>query len=127
MKISVRAVDIVLIVVFSIGIAIFSSQVYGQPTSNPVVRIESSGSHWLYALDEDATPVIPGKHDTMPVTIRDGAAFVEWCDCCPQRICVSTGSIRRTGDWIVCLPNEIFISIEGGAAPTPPEVDMVVY
>jgi hypothetical protein len=127
MKISVRAVDIVMIVFFTIGIAVFSSQIYGQPASNPVVRIESSGSDWLYALDEDATPVIPGKNDPMPVTIRDGEAFVEWCDCCPQRICVSTGSISRTGEWIVCLPNEIFISIEGGEPPAPPEVDMVVY
>lgn len=127
MKLPFRAADIILILLSTAGIALLSTQAYAQPSTDPVVRIESQGSQWIYPLDRDSSPVIPGSNAEMEVVIRDGQALVEWCDCCRRHICVSTGSISRSGEWIVCLPNEIFISIAGGGVQLENGVDDVVF
>lgn len=41
---------------------------------------------------------------------------------CPRGICWRTGWISRSGQVIVCLPNRMTVTLEGGA----PEVDTVV-
>ena len=33
---------------------------------------------------------------------------------CPDKVCIKTGWISQAGESIVCLPNKIIISIEGG-------------
>ncbi|HBE87040.1 MAG TPA: hypothetical protein DDW53_19330, partial [Lachnoclostridium sp.] len=32
---------------------------------------------------------------------------------CPDKVCVRTGKIHRSGELIVCLPNRVVITIEG--------------
>ncbi len=90
------------------------------------VMIQNTDTQWIYPLDEDTVASIPGPHGEMDVTIRNNTVFIENCDCCPQRICVSTGTIRRPGQWIICMPNEIFIYIDGVIVPNL-EVDDVVF
>ncbi|PKL26973.1 MAG: hypothetical protein CVV46_13925 [Spirochaetae bacterium HGW-Spirochaetae-2] len=53
-----------------------------------------------------------------PMALWSGEAFVEDCDCCPLKICVSMGRIHRAGQWIICLPNQIFVWIEGTPSDT---------
>jgi hypothetical protein len=55
--------------------------------------------------------------------IRDGSAWVVSSQC-PNQICVRQGKISRPGQWIACLPNDIFIRISG---QTDAPVDMVSY
>ncbi len=33
---------------------------------------------------------------------------------CPDKVCIKTGWIYRPGEMIVCLPNKLIISIQGG-------------
>ena len=117
MKHLARPADVLILTLSILAIALLSVQVYGQPVSNPAVRIEVAESQWTYALDQNSTAQVPGPNGTMEVVIRNGEAFVEDCDCCPLKICVSMGRIHRTGQWIICLPNQIFVWIEG----TPPD------
>jgi hypothetical protein len=37
---------------------------------------------------------------------------------CPHKICVESGSINRSGETLVCLPNRVVIRIKGGDAPS---------
>jgi len=117
-----------LVILLASGIILFTSlQVYGPRQEHLQVRIENAqNSRWIYSLEESAVVSVPGPNGDMEVTAAGGYVFVEECSCCPLRICVSTGRISRPGQWIICLPNEIFIHI-AGAPPAETEVDDVVF
>ena len=43
--------------------------------------------------------------------IEDGSVRMEWADC-PDQLCVQHRGISRDGESIICLPNQIVISVE---------------
>lgn len=67
-----------------------------------------------YPLDTDRTVVIEGADGgTNTLVIRDGEAFVESASC-PDGLCVGMGHIKRSGQSVVCLPNEVVVEITEG-------------
>jgi hypothetical protein len=52
--------------------------------------------------------------DTL-VEIRGKAVFIE-ASPCRNKTCIAAGSIDKPGQWLACLPNEVFVSIEGRRA-----------
>lgn len=63
-----------------------------------------------YSLEEDQTVEIGG---TNRLVIEDGTARMEWADC-PDQICVNHRPVSRNGESIICLPNEVVVSVKGG-------------
>lgn len=64
-----------------------------------------------YPLDVDASYTITGADGgTNLLVIEDGAARIEEASC-PDGVCVHTGRIRRNGQSIVCLPNQVVVEI----------------
>lgn len=64
-----------------------------------------------YPLDVDASYTITGVNGgTNLLVIEDGAARIEEASC-PDGVCVHTGRIRRNGQSIVCLPNQVVVEI----------------
>lgn len=63
-----------------------------------------------YSLEEDQTIDIG---ETNRLVIEDGTARMEWADC-PDQVCVNHRAVSRDGESIICLPNEVVISVEGG-------------
>ena len=64
-----------------------------------------------YPLDRDASYTITGTNGgTNLLVIEDGAARIEEASC-PDGVCVHTGRIRRNGQSIVCLPNQVVVEI----------------
>ena len=61
-----------------------------------------------YSLEEDQTVEI---NDTNRLVISDGSAWMEWADC-PDQVCVNHREISRDGESIICLPNQVVVSIE---------------
>ena len=47
------------------------------------------------------------------LVVEDGCAWIREADC-PDQICVLLGKINQSGQIIVCLPNRLIVSIEGG-------------
>lgn len=67
-----------------------------------------------YPLSRDAEiPIRNGVHYNLLV-IKDGAAYMKEADC-KNQICVHQGEIRYAGQSIVCLPNQVTVTITGGA------------
>lgn len=64
-----------------------------------------------HALDEDG--VFPLNGGSNLLVIRDGEAAVVEADC-PDLLCVRQGKIRYRGQTIICLPNRLSVTIEGG-------------
>ncbi len=46
------------------------------------------------------------------LVIENGEAYVRWASC-PDKVCVNSGRISRTGERIVCLPNRVEIRVVG--------------
>ena len=34
---------------------------------------------------------------------------------CPDKLCIHQGRIHKNGQWIICLPNRVAVTIEGAA------------
>ena len=65
-------------------------------------------------LSEDAELDIAQKGERHNhLVIRDGIATVTEATC-PDGLCVHQADISRDGEMIVCLPNEVLITIENG-------------
>jgi hypothetical protein len=107
-------------------------------------RFAEKGGSWIYSLDKSESVTIPGFLGDTVIKIENGRARILSSPCTNQT-CVASGAIHNQGQWIACLPNGIFVSVEsagsgGGArrssgeggpgaagATGGPEVDGVVW
>lgn len=52
-----------------------------------------------------------------PATVEVGGGRIRMLEApCPDKICIRRGWIEKTGDSIICIPNEIHIFIQGKSA-----------
>ena len=102
-----------------IAVAILAFQLLNSTGDNTEVKISVKGKvYGTYRLTQNQTIDIDEKNK---VVIENGAARMEWADC-PDQICVQHKEISRSGESIICLPNEVVVSIEGNEEP---EVDSI--
>lgn len=98
--------------------------VYAGDAGPARLRIQSSDGVYVYSLDEDREIGVEGPLGTSFIHIHEGkAAFVE--SPCANKLCIQAGELQETGDWSACMPNKVFIQIEGGAAES--DVDASTY
>ncbi len=89
----------------------------------PGAAVEITVDGRLYAtlpLDSPTTLEIPSDTGNTLV-IADGQATVTAAGC-PDGICVRHRAIHRTGESIVCLPNQVVITVIGGTPALDGEV-----
>lgn len=75
-----------------------------------VARVE------LSSLAEEKTVSIDGAYHLTITLDRTGAAVTD--SDCPGQDCLHTGRITRAGQSIVCLPEQVIVTLEG-KAPSP--------
>ena len=75
-----------------------------------VARVE------LSSLTEKKTVSIDGAYHLTVTLDRTGAAVTD--SDCPGQDCLHTGRITRSGQSIVCLPEQVIVTLEG-KAPSP--------
>ena len=75
-----------------------------------VARVE------LSSLTEEKTVSIDGAYHLTVTLDRTGAAVTD--SDCPGQDCLHTGRITRSGQSIVCLPEQVIVTLEG-KAPSP--------
>ena len=84
-------------------------QIFRKTGDQAVVSITVDGVlYGTYSLDKDRTVEI---NDTNRLVISDGSARMEWADC-PDQVCVNHREVSRDGESIICLPNQVVVSIE---------------
>ncbi len=97
----------------SIAVALAAAvAVYAAPQKNAQVVIESSGKSWVYPLEAEERVRIPGPLGDTVVLIHDQSARIESSPC-PNQTCVAAGAIHEHGQWSACLPNGVFLRVEG--------------
>ena len=64
------------------------------------------------ALDKDTKYTIHGVNGgTNELVIADGQVWLEEASC-PDKLCVHQGKIQYAGQSIICLPNQVSVTIE---------------
>lgn len=103
-------------VAFALAIAVvvaFSLYAYGENAEGSVARIETEEDEFVYALEQNVDFDLAGPLGDTHVEIEDGRIRVTESPC-REKICIAAGWASRSGEWIACLPNRIFIRVEGG-------------
>ncbi len=73
------------------------------------VVISVAGEEYaIYSLADDRSVSVG---DTNRLIIENGTVKMEWADC-PDQICVSHRKISRDGESIICLPNQVVVTIQ---------------
>ena len=96
---------------------------YGDSGDAGLVSIRTSDTEWVYPLESDRTVAVKGPIGETIVRIEGNSAHIVDSPC-RDKICVSMGHMRNTGDWAACLPNGVMVRIAG---PNHGEVDAVAY
>jgi hypothetical protein len=113
-KLPLKPLDFAAIA-FSLALTIAAGfAVYAAPQSSARALIQGAGHTWIFPLDAEERIAVEGPLGETVVEIREGRARVLSSPCTNQT-CVAAGSIRRQGEWAACLPNKVFVSIEGSA------------
>jgi hypothetical protein len=107
-----KAMDmaVILLALGLTGYAAFAA--YVQPRDTTRVLINGSDREWVFPLDADERVVVPGPLGDTIVRIQDNQAWVESSPCANQ-VCVAAGHVNAQGDWVACLPNNVFLMVEG--------------
>jgi hypothetical protein len=95
--------------------AIFLSSLGAVAAAGKPEAIISDGSknEWVYPLDVDRHVEVTGPLGITVVHIHSGEVCIESSPC-PNKTCVAAGDISKPGQWVACLPNQVFVRIEGG-------------
>lgn len=83
------------------------------------VRVTVGGElYGEYPLSQDTTVEIRNGENLNLLIIEGGKARVETASC-PDGICVSHKPISRDGESIICLPNEVVVSVHKTETDAP--------
>ena len=111
---------LVVLAVLLLGVAA-AWLAYGGENSS---ALTATVKHWgqvvarveLSSLTEEKTVSIDGAYHLTVTLDRTGAAVTD--SDCPGQDCLHTGRITRSGQSIVCLPEQVIVTLEG-KAPSP--------
>ncbi|MGM9661634.1 MAG: NusG domain II-containing protein [Oscillospiraceae bacterium] len=86
----------------------------GELTATVTVEGETVGVYPLSALEEELLLTPEGLPYPLSIRLTREGAEVVWTDC-PNKDCLHTGRITRSGESIVCLPNRLTVRLSGGS------------
>jgi len=102
-----------VIILLAAGLTVFSAYTaYIKPQAVSRVMIRGQGLKWSFPLGAEETVNVPGPLGTTVVRIHKESAWVESSPCNNQS-CVAQGHLKQQGAWAACLPNGVFLMIEG--------------
>ena len=108
-----KPLDYVAVACAAALVIAISTTVYGGGGGRTTVQITAPNVEYLFATSVEETVAVRGPIGETVVRINNGGARVISSPC-DNQICLRTGQIERSGRWIACLPNRVFISIESG-------------
>ena len=95
--------------------------VYGNRKDPSVLVIRSDEGVAMYPLGEDRRISVEGPMGETVIGISGGRARV-LSSPCRDKLCIVRGELVESGDWTACMPNRVFIGIEGTDREAPDAV-----
>jgi len=112
-KFRLTLVDIAAIAL-AVGAIFLSSLGAVNAAGEPRAIISNGQDEWVYPMNQERSVEIPGPLGVTTVHIHDDSVCIEDSPC-PNKTCVAAGAITEPGQWLACLPNQVFVRIEGGS------------
>ena len=113
---------IISIIVCAVLLAVFFI-IKGRNLGSIVVITVSGEEYGRYSLLQEQVIAI---NDTNTLVIHNGAADMLFADC-PDQVCVEHSPISMTSDTIICLPNQVVVTVESLIDNSKePELDAIV-
>ena len=112
MKISIRPLDVLIFGAFAfLGLFLLLNSARRAFSAGGVLRVYADGIEYEYPLGEDRTIEVEGVLGTTKIELKNSRARIVDSPC-PNRICVSMGSVGRGSPGsLVCLPNDVIVSV----------------
>ncbi len=110
-------ISVLLFVIFAAGLFFFVTR----DTGNTVLVTVEGEFFAEYPLAEDRRVEIARDGHINILVVQNGEAYVEWANC-PDGICSSHKPIRYSGESIICLPNQVVISVYAEKKTEQPDV-----
>lgn len=104
-------------VVFSIG------NIQKMTGESLLVSVECNGQEWIYPLNENKLVAIDGEIGKTYIQIEDNEAKIIDSPCL-NKTCVACSPISKPGEWIICLPNKVFLRIKGSPSKKTNDIDV---
>ena len=108
-----------ILLVFLIVLTAFSPRFLPASTVGKLLIVKTPDSVTEISLGIEGRHSVSGPLGTAFLVIEKGRAHLENAPC-PLKICEAMGSVDRSGQVIVCLPNRIVVKVAG-----PEDVDAV--
>jgi len=116
-----KALDFVLLALLAGGAV---SPWFVADGSGAFAVVSHDGGEERLPLDEDRTLTVTGPVGRTVVVVENGSVSIRESDC-PQKLCVRMGSVDQTGESLVCVPNRVVVTVEGGDDEEPDGIDAV--
>lgn len=119
----VKPLDLVITIMVCTAIVVISIRVYsfdGQPVA---VNIQSESGLSIYPLNQTQHLEIEGPQGITVIEIAEKQVRVISSPC-RDKLCITKGVLKNNGDWTACMPNRIYVGIEGGKEE---ELDEISY
>jgi hypothetical protein len=107
-----KPLDIPVIVLATALTVIVAWQVYGRGSDSLKVIVRGPDKTWIFPLEAEERISVDGSIGETLVEIHNGRAAIVSSPCSGQT-CVAAGELNKNGQWAACLPNRVFILIEG--------------
>jgi hypothetical protein len=112
----IKPLDIIIFLL-AVTITIFSIVHLTQNKNESLkVYIDTPNGNYVYDLDTDRDLEFIGPLGTTYVSIHAKEAIFTDSPC-PNKTCLYSPPAKKNGDWIACLPNRIFLRVEGKELP----------
>jgi hypothetical protein len=104
---------------FAAAVTVYWSVLIYAGNDSPVqLVVKGEGGNWIYPIGRTERVEVPGPLGITVVELYGGEARVLSSPCANQS-CVAAGAIHKRGQWAACLPNRVFLSVEGGSVAAP--------
>ena len=109
-----RRYDLILIAVcLFVSLALWAVIALAKKPGTEVVVTVDGEEYATYSLSEDREVVIETKKGRNVLTIKDGYADITDATC-PDGLCERQRKINKSGETLVCLPNQVTVTVIGG-------------
>jgi hypothetical protein len=107
-----KPLDIPIIALAAILTLVIGGAVYSGETASSLVIIKGPDKTWIFPLNAEERVIVAGPIGETMVDIREGRAVIVSSPCGGQT-CVAGGGLHKNGQWAACLPNRVFLLVEG--------------
>ena len=113
MNLRLKPFDIVFILIFLIVIFLSFFNLFRKKNEKTAeLFVQTPKEKFVYSLAKDGIYKFKGLLGESSIQVESGKAkFLD--SPCENKNCIQSGEISANGQWAACLPNGIFINIEG--------------